>query len=184
LEISEKAASSSEIEIYMDLQYFKTLNELSRRTGNSFLIGLAADEADAYNIKTFYRSMKMGLSPQEITGIFTDTGKISPDVLIEAAKHPDKSVTTERCGKRGRKLIEEGSALIRDGKPLNRLDAISRKLLLEKTSEAAGIVMGPEPVFAYYIKGLHEVTTMNLIYAGKKTSAPGEMIKERVFLPS
>jgi vacuolar-type H+-ATPase subunit C/Vma6 len=180
----ERTKKTSDIEIHMDREYFRTLIDLSRGTGNPFFIRGAETACDLFNIKAFFRAAKMKLPPEITERVFAGPGKINKNVFLSAVKNPEALLNPGRAASEYSRLIEYGSACLKEGSPLPRLEAISREIELDGLSRAGGVIMGPEPVLAYYIKTMHEIETISIIYAGIKTSAPVDSIKERTVLPS
>lgn len=170
------------IHIFMDRAYFKALNRLAARTGSTFLEGYARISTDLFNIQALFRALRAGMEPAETEKAFADGGNLPRGFFALAAKNRGNSPEGNASGYR--EILDLGMKCLSEGGTFAPVEAAADRIMLKLAGETRSVVMGPEPVFAYYLKTAHEIKTVRLILAGIKTNAPPDELEERTVLPS
>ncbi|MBR2716318.1 MAG: V-type ATPase subunit [Oscillospiraceae bacterium] len=71
----------------LDLAYARELKAVAEKTGSAFLRDYAVLNADALNLRALVRMLKSGVRPEQLKGVLTDCGSVSPAAL--GAAYPD-----------------------------------------------------------------------------------------------
>ena len=69
------------------LAYARELKAVAEKTGSAFLRDYAVLNADALNLRALVRMLKSGVRPEQLKGVLTDCGSVSPAAL--GAAYPD-----------------------------------------------------------------------------------------------
>ncbi len=164
--------------------YFDGLGQRCGDSGSMFFAGYASAAADIYNIKVFFRIQKMGGSAGALSAALTEAGSLAPEIFTSWHKAGKDRAAPELAHTPYDSIVGAGLACLAGDNPLAALEVAGDGFLYNFMARANGVVMGPEPVFAYYHKAEHELKVLRMIIAGIEAGAPPEIIRGRVYLPS
>ncbi len=177
----EETGRIHDISVIADREYLRTLHTKCSATGNKFFSGYSRTSSDLYNIITFFRAARMGFEPAGAKNLFTETGTIAPGIFTSSLKGGTEEMHRELGKSAYNDMFEEGLSCLRENRPFTRLEALGGVIMFKHLKKADWVVMGPEPVFKYFLTAEREITNLRLIAAGKKTRSAPESITERIF---
>lgn len=169
-----------QLDVFIDRAYVHHLKRLSEAMTDPKVAKYFDQIIDETNILIFFRALKLGHSPRELTAILTDEGNLKTADYIsiaeqgerQAARYFSEHVTYRHLFEEA--VDENGNLNIR------RLEQAIDESELKTLSQAKFEVFGSLPIIYYTLQKELEVDHLRLILAGKLNNINADIIRERM----
>ena len=178
---AEKEAEGGDVraaELTLDRACFEAMSALAGETGNDFLIGYAALQIDAVNLRTLVRTQRMGASAELLSAALLPGGHLPAERLRSARGARLADLT------RGSALAGAGelAAAALNGGSLTAFERACDDALMQYLQRARRTPFGPEVVVGYLSAKEAEFTAVRTILSGKLAGLAAEDIRARLRL--
>lgn len=176
----EKEKSGFIIDSYLDREYLKKIEEISKKIGNKFIIKLAKTWIDLANVKIFLRAKKLELPLEKIAEYFVEGGSTLKSSLVNSYDKDLKEAAVICIRGFEDNQIKEAIKNYSEGEELWRLEKAFENFEIKFIRQAKYIAYGPEVVVAYYLAKQNAIKNIRLVFTGKVNGLSSDKIKERV----
>jgi len=175
-----KSSDPQLIDVVLDKRLCKIINTIAEKSGNEFLIKFTKKYIDLKNIELFIRLKIQNREEALLEKGFIDRGYIEKsrftddfkkdiDEFAESSKHTDYG-----------SIIQGAVKGYNDDKSFVKLDKLSYNHLTDFMQGAKRIVIGPEPVFAYFWAKKNNALVIRAVMVAKLNEIEPEQIRELI----
>jgi len=135
---------------------------------------------DLENIRSFFRAKQFEDRREIFKQVYIPLGRLPLDFLID-----NLSVAQDQLGRiffntPYAAIIDKGGAYCEENNSFLRLERLCEERRLGFLLQARRMTFGVEPLFAYYIFKMNEITKLRQVYWGKLNEVSGEDLKESI----
>lgn len=163
------------IDTAVDRAMFAELVELGRRSGSSFLKGLAALMVDIANGKTVLRARMAEMPVAQVETMLIDGGSLAVKRLLKAYTQPVTELIETLASSPSLKAVGIAGAA-----DLERLDVIADNIVVNYLRSARAVPIGPEPVIAYVLAREAEIVALRTVLLGTLSKIDPEKVRTRL----
>ncbi len=160
-------------EMIIDKAALEAKLEAAKEAESELLVKIATLSCISANIKIAIRSARTGKTEQFALDSMCNIDSLDNDRLVKAAFAGEKLGTI---------IVEAGFPEIAEeaDKDFNALEIKCDNLVTEWIESAKYLILGPDPIIAYYYAKAAEVKNVRIILSAKAASIPTETIQQRV----
>lgn len=180
IRLYEKTKRPSDIDIYLDRCYFKSLLKLADEADEDIFYSYVKDTIDFKNIRSLMRANAEGADLEFLTDILIDGGNIYKDNFynyLNTKIEPDSKLFKYS---NIYKYVKQGTEFFGKGRSLSRFELLVDNEMVDLIKNAKKITYGPEVVFAHVIAKEIELRNLRIIFVAKQNGLSSEFIRERL----
>jgi vacuolar-type H+-ATPase subunit C/Vma6 len=169
----EEATSAKEvfeIDIAMNINYFKAIKDISKKFKNKFVNEYISILIDFFNIEASLRVLS--LENLNIKNIFVDGGTLQKENM----ESPEQTLELyKKFG--GEKLWDEPIKIFKDTGDFSLLEKTADEYVVSFLKEKSMSIMSPAPMFAYFAAKKNNAQTIRAIIVAKQVGMPEHDIR-------
>jgi len=168
-------AQLARIDFEVDKAMFAELTADASKSKSRFLKGLAELEIDIANLKVLLRARLAGIAPDHFAEMLFDGGAMTRAELIELYSLP----LADAAARLARLPVVSGIPVTELMEP-GRVDVIADNVVVRYLRAARAVPVGPEPVIAYVLARVAEVTAVRSILVGTLSGLSSDTLRARL----
>lgn len=169
------------VDVLLDRAMYAEKLRRAKKEKEKSLVDFFQREIDWINIKSFFRSLKAGLSSNFFASVFIPGGHIKEASFWRGFDDGMESLLDELRGSIYHEQFAQTMAVYRDHGSLSELERdIDNFSLQEMKRLSKHNYDGLEPVLGYILAKQYEAKAVRVIMVGKLNGLPKEVIKERL----
>ena len=172
-----KTSNPQTADLILDKAYFAELAGFAGETENSFFRGYVQLLADAANLKSAIRTMRMGKGGGFLEQVLVPGGTVDRDRILQA-KDGEELASLFATGKLAAAAAKAAEAV--SGPVMTAFEKACDNAAAAYLGQAGLISYGPETLIAYLAAVENEITAVRMILTGKLSGIDGGVIRERL----
>ena len=176
-ELLARSGNPQLADFLLDKLCFAELQEISSRLDSAFLKRYVAVLADATNLRSAVRTLRMGKNADFLREALVPGGTVSEERLLSAASG-DGLAALFSGG-----VLADAAALgasAAEGGTLTAFELACDNAVMKLLGDAKLTAYGEEPVIAYLAAVENEITTVRMILTGRLAGIEAQTIRERL----
>lgn len=165
-------------DIVLDRAYYAELLAAAEQAGSEFLTGYVRLSADAANLRSAVRAVRMGRGADFLRQVLIPGGQIKTDELTTAALGG-----ADLDGLFARTPLEEAAfagVQAIEGGPLTEFERLCDNAVTAYLAQSKRVAFGEQPLIGYLYAREAELTTIRIIMTGRLAGLDTDTIRERL----
>ena len=172
-----KTSNPQTADLILDSAFFAELSAFAEASGNSFFAGYVKLLADAANLKSAVRTLRMGKGDVFMEHVLVPGGSVDRDRILAAkdAEELASLFSTGRLASAAGYAVEAVS-----GSGMTKFEKACDNAANMYLRQAGLISYGPETLVAYLASVENEITAARMILTGRLAGIKPQVIRERL----
>ena len=176
-ELLARTANPQLADFLLDKAYFAELRDLSEALDSAFLKRYVAALADATNLRSAVRTLRMGKNADFLREALVPGGTVSEERLLASASGDALAALFGSGELSGAAALGAAAA---EGGPLTGFELACDNAVAKLLGDAKLVAYGEEPVIAYLAAVESEITAVRMILTGRLAGIEPQTIRERL----
>ncbi|WP_241426678.1 V-type ATPase subunit [Dysosmobacter acutus] len=166
-------------DVVLDRRCYREMRDLAESTGSDFLVGYVKTMIDAVNLRTLVRTLRMGKSPEFLSGVVFEGGTVPADAVCAIAVSGGSNMGEAYASTVLAEAAEAGAAALSGG-PLTRFEKLCDDAVSDYLADAKYVAFGEAPLVGYLAARETEFTNLRILLMGRAAGLSPEIIRERL----
>jgi V/A-type H+-transporting ATPase subunit C len=166
-------------DIVLDRWCYRDMDDVAEATGSDFLHGYVKAQIDAANLRSLFRTIRMGKNADFLRGVLFDGGEVDAASILKVSADNGNGLADLYAPTRFRSAAESGAETLKGG-PLTTFEKLCDDAVGDYLSGAQAVPFGEAPLLGYLAARETEYTNLRILLLGRSTGLPADVIRSRL----